>query len=78
MSEINNEHQSAPSGAQTSELEQEANRPLGVASCSDSSFWRSICESVCDLFQMRERYVWRGGKWNHELYLPDVTNRKNK
>ena len=39
MSEINNERQSAPTGAQTSELEQEANRPLGVASCSESSFW---------------------------------------
>ena len=31
------ERQSAPTGAQTSELKQEASRPLGVAACSDSS-----------------------------------------
>ena len=46
------ERQSAPTGAQTSELKQEASRPLGVASCSDSSileprtgrlsFWRAF------------------------------------
>ena len=36
MSGNNNERQSAPTGTQTSELEQEANRPLGVASCSES------------------------------------------
>jgi len=35
-SSIPNERQSAPTGAQTSELEQEAERPLGVASCCAS------------------------------------------
>ncbi len=34
--QILNERQSAPTGAQTSKLEQEANHPLGVASCSES------------------------------------------
>ena len=39
QSSNSSERQSAPTGAQTSELKQEASRPLGVASCSDSSFW---------------------------------------
>ena len=39
MSKLSNERQSAPTGAQTPELEQEACRPLGVASCSESSFF---------------------------------------
>ena len=34
--QILNERSSAPTGAQTSELKQEANRPLGVSTCSES------------------------------------------
>ena len=47
MSEINNERQSAPTGAQTSELEQEANHPLGVASCSESSLYSDRMYQIC-------------------------------
>ena len=43
------ERQSAPTGAQTSELKQEASRPLGVAACSDSSFFEFV-EELCRAF----------------------------
>jgi len=51
---------------------------LDVSPCSASSFWQSTWELICAFFQMRERYVWRNEKWNHELYLPNVANSKDE